>query len=105
LLRSETLLPIMIEHNLPLRPIGENDYSVMHEPSAASASRALAADLVVDCRRDHSGGPFGDAKTIDDAKARFKTAWSSFRGKVGSEALAKAYAEMNHPNRADRYRR
>jgi hypothetical protein len=28
------------------------------------------------------GGPFGDAKTIDDAKARFKAAWLGFKDRV-----------------------
>jgi hypothetical protein len=51
------------------------------------------------------GPPFGDAKTIDDAKARFKAAWIAFKERFGAEALAKAYAEMNHANRPDRYRR
>ena len=51
------------------------------------------------------GPPFGDAKTIDDAKARFKAASTAFKAKVGEEALAKAYAEMNHANRPDRYQR
>ena len=40
-----------------------------------------------------------------EAKARFKTAWLAFKDKHGPEKLAEAYAEMNHANRADRYRR
>jgi hypothetical protein len=51
------------------------------------------------------GPPFSDAKTIDDAKACFKAAWLAFKDKVGAEALGKAYAEMEHANRPDRYRR
>ena len=47
------------------------------------------------------GPPFGDAKTIDDAKTRFKTAWLAFKNKVGPEALMKAYIEINHANRPD----
>jgi hypothetical protein len=42
---------------------------------------------------------------IDDAKERFKAAWLAFKDKVGAYALAKAYAEMSHANRSDRYRR
>jgi len=45
------------------------------------------------------GPPFGDAKSIDEAKARFKAAWLAFAEKHGVEELAKAYAEMNHANR------
>jgi hypothetical protein len=51
------------------------------------------------------GPPFGDAKSIHDAKARFKAAWLAFKDKVGAEALAKAYVEMEHANRSERYRR
>jgi hypothetical protein len=51
------------------------------------------------------GPPFGEAKNIGEAKAQFKAAWLVFKDKVGSDALAKAYAEMNHANRPERYRR
>jgi hypothetical protein len=51
------------------------------------------------------GPPFGDAKTIDDAKARFKSAWITFKNKVGPEALMKAYVETNHANGPERHRR
>ena len=51
------------------------------------------------------GPPFGDAKNIGEARARFKEAWLAFKEKVGAEVLAKAYAEMNHANRPERYRR
>ena len=47
------------------------------------------------------GPPFGDAKTIDEAKQRFKRA--ACVQKQGWRALAKAYAEMNHANRPERY--
>jgi hypothetical protein len=49
------------------------------------------------------GPPFGDAKSIDEAKARFKAAWIAFKNKAGPERLAKAYE--NVANRPDRYRR
>jgi hypothetical protein len=51
------------------------------------------------------GPPFGDAKSIDDAKARFKAAWIAFKDKAGPEKLAKAYEAMNVANRPDRYQR
>ena len=50
------------------------------------------------------GPPFGDAKSIDDAKARFKSPWLAFNEKHGPEKLAQAYEAMNHTNRPDRYR-
>ena len=44
------------------------------------------------------GPPFGDAKSIDDAKARFKSPWLAFNEKHGPEKLAQAYEAMNHAN-------
>ncbi|WP_249158273.1 hypothetical protein [Bradyrhizobium jicamae] len=51
------------------------------------------------------GPPFGDAKSITEAKERFKTAWLAFKEKHGPEKLAKAYGEMNRADRPDRYQR
>ena len=45
------------------------------------------------------GPPFGDAKSIDEAKARFKSAWLAFKEKHGPDKLAQAYEEMNHAQR------
>ena len=49
------------------------------------------------------GPPFGDAKSIDDAKTRFKAAWLAIKNRVGEEALMKAFVDANHANRP-RYR-
>jgi hypothetical protein len=46
------------------------------------------------------GPPFGDAKSIDEAKARFKAAWLAFKAKHGPEEMAKAYEAMNHGKQA-----
>ncbi len=51
------------------------------------------------------GPPFGGAKDIHEAKQRFKAAWRAFKERQGPEALAKAYADMNHADRPDRYGR
>ena len=51
------------------------------------------------------GPPFGDAKSIDEAKTRFESAWLAFKDKVGEEALTAVYAAMDHANRPERYRR
>jgi hypothetical protein len=51
------------------------------------------------------GTEFGDAATIDEAKARFKTAWQAFREKHGPEKIAKAFEQMNWANRPGRYER
>ncbi|MCG2631047.1 hypothetical protein L6654_30895 [Bradyrhizobium sp. WYCCWR 13023] len=90
---------------LTLRLIGPNDYSV-HEDG----------HLIGRIRRDDRfwlwtvvvtlpGPPAGDAATLDEAKARFKSAWQDFKGKHGPEELAKAFEQMAHANRPDRYRR
>ena len=44
------------------------------------------------------GPPFGDAKSIDDAKARFKSPWLAFNEKHGPEKLAQAYEAMSRAN-------
>jgi hypothetical protein len=51
------------------------------------------------------GAPYGDAQTLDEAKAGFKAAWIAFKDRHGPEKLAKVFDEMNHANRPDRYRR
>jgi hypothetical protein len=49
------------------------------------------------------GPPFGDAKDINEAKQRFKTAWLAFKAKSGEAALAKAYADMAYAARPGRF--
>ncbi len=51
------------------------------------------------------GPPYGDARTLDEAKAGFKTAWTAFKDKQDPDKLAGVFAEMNFANRLDRYRR
>ncbi|MET3364689.1 hypothetical protein [Bradyrhizobium ottawaense] len=51
------------------------------------------------------GPPFGDADSIDQAKARFKAAWLAFKEQHSADQLAKASAAMNHANRPGRYQR
>ena len=94
---------------LALRPIAPNDYVVLESRQPIGRIR-LARERTPPIwlwtvTVTIPGPPFGDAKSIDDAKARFKAAWLAFKDKVGAEALAKAYAEMEHANRPERYRR
>jgi hypothetical protein len=94
---------------LALRLIGPNDYSV-HEDGKLIGRIQLARDRTPpmwlwQVTVTIPGPPFGDAKSIDDAKARFKTAWLAFKAKHGPEEMAKAYEAMNHANRPDRYGR
>jgi hypothetical protein len=94
---------------LTLRLIGPNDYSV-HEDGQYIGRIRYARERVPGIWLWHitvtiPGPEFGDAKTIDQAKERFKEAWLGFKHKHGPEALAKAYEEMNYANRPDRYRR
>jgi hypothetical protein len=94
---------------LALRLIAPNDYIVLEDRQPIGrirlARERTPAIWVWHVTVTIPGPPFGDAKTIDDAYARFKAAWLAFKDKVGAEALAKAYAEMEHANRRDRYRR
>ena len=94
---------------LALRPIGPNEYRVVESRKPIGRIR-LARERsppiwLWNVTVTIPGPPFGDAKTIDEAKQRFKAAWMTFKDKVGPEALAKAYAEMEHANRPERYRR
>jgi hypothetical protein len=41
------------------------------------------------------GPPFGDAKTIEEAKQRFESAWLAFKEKHGPVALQEAFYEAN----------
>ncbi len=51
------------------------------------------------------GAPYGDAKSLDEAKEKFKAAWLAFKDRAGPEKLAKAFEAMKHANQTDRYRR
>ena len=93
---------------LALRFIAPNDYTVLDDGQPVGRIR-LDPDRsppiwLWTVTVTIPGPPFGDAKSIDDAKQRFKSAWLAFKAKVGEEELAKAYVEMNHANRLDRYR-
>ena len=95
---------------LTLRPIGPNDYSVHDDGQRIGriryASERMPGKWLWHVTVTIPGPPsFGDAKSIEEAKQRFKEAWQAFKVKHGAEALAKAYSEMNHANRPDRYRR
>ena len=51
------------------------------------------------------GPPFGDAKTIEEAKQRFEAAWLAFKEKHGPVALQEAFDEANWATRPGRYGR
>ncbi len=92
---------------LTLRLIDTNDYT-LHEDGQRIGRIRLARERTPavwlwSVTVLMPGPPFGDATSIDDAKAKFKTAWIAFKAKHGAETLARAYAEMNGANRADRY--
>jgi hypothetical protein len=94
---------------LALRLIAPNDYSVLEDGQVIGRIR-LARDRspaiwLWNVTVTIPGPPFGDAKSIDEAKARFKSAWITFKDKAGPEKLAQAYEAMNVANRPDRYRR
>ena len=94
---------------LSLRLIDPNDYIVLEDGQPIGRIR-LARERspsiwLWNVTVTIPGPPFGDAKTIDEARRRFKSAWLAFKEKYGAEKSAKAYANMNHADRPDRYRR
>ena len=94
---------------LTLRLIDPNDYTVHEDGQYIGrirfASERTPGIWLWNVTVTIPGAPYGSAKTIDEAKQRFKGAWRTFKEKHGADALAKAYAEMNHANRPDRYGR
>lgn len=94
---------------LTLRLIAPNDYTVHDDGQLIGRiryTRERSPGLWMwSCIVTLPRAPFGDGKTLDDAKARFKTAWLAFKAKHTPERLAATYAEMNHANRPDRFRR
>jgi hypothetical protein len=94
---------------LSLRLIDPNDYSVLDDGQPIGRIR-LARERspplwLWTVTVTLPSPPFGDAKTIDEAKARFKTAWIAFKAKHSPEKLEKAYEATNHANRPGRYGR
>jgi hypothetical protein len=91
---------------LTLRLIGVNDYSVFEDGQRIGRIRYAKErtpgiwlwNVIVTI----PGPPYGDAKSISEAKDRFKAAWLAFKDKHGGVELAKAYAAMNHAARPDR---
>ena len=94
---------------LTLRLIDPNDYTV-HEDGQPIGRIRYAKERspglwLWTVAVNIPGPPYGDGKTLDEAKQRFKAAWSAFKEKHGPEKLAKVFEEMNYANRLDRYRR
>ncbi|MEY9227731.1 hypothetical protein ABIF78_000054 [Bradyrhizobium japonicum] len=94
---------------LTLRLIAPNDYTVHEDGQLIGRiryTRERSPGLWLwTCVVTLPGPPFGDAPTLDDAKERFKAAWLTFKAKHTAEQLTTSYAEMNHADRPDRYRR
>jgi hypothetical protein len=89
--------------------IGPNDYAV-HEDGRGIGRIRYARERTPgvwlwNVTVTIPGPPFGSASTLDDAKAQFKLGWDAFKAKHGSDALARAYAAMDHANRPGRYGR
>ncbi|MDA9408739.1 hypothetical protein [Bradyrhizobium sp. CCBAU 45384] len=94
---------------LTLRLIGPDDYSVRENGHPIGrirfASDRAPALWLWTITVTLPGPPFGDAATLDEAKARFKSAWLAFKDKHSPEELARTFEQMAHANRPDRYRR
>ncbi len=95
---------------LTVRLIGLDDYVVREDGQRIGRIR-LASERAPPIWLWHitvtipDRASFGDAATLDEAKGRFKVAWENFKQKHGPEKIAKAYAEMNWADGAERYRR
>ncbi len=84
---------------LTLRPSALDDYTVHDDGHPIGriryASERTPGKWLWHVTAPIPGGvPYGDAKAIDEAKARFKVAWLAFKQWAGDEALAKAYVRM-----------
>ncbi|WP_409188717.1 hypothetical protein [Bradyrhizobium sp. RDM4] len=94
---------------LTLRMIGLDDYTVHEDRQLVGRIRYVTERSpglwLWTCIVTLPGPPSGDASSLDEAKGRFKVAWENFKAKHTAEELAKAFAEMNHGNRPDRYLR
>jgi hypothetical protein len=92
---------------LTLRMIGVNDYTVFEDGQRIGriryARERTPGIWLWNVTVTIPGPPFGDAKSITEAKERFKTAWLAFKDKHGEVELAKAYEAMNYADRPDRY--
>lgn len=84
----------MTEHNLSLRPIGENDYSIMRE------GRAIGRIRLSDERLGRETWHWGitvplpvptwsssDAGSLEAAKAAFRKAWVQFYDRLTSQDI------------------
>ena len=94
---------------LTLRVINPNDYTVHDDGQLIGRmrfTRERSPGLWIwSCIVTSPGAQFGDGKTLDEPKTRFKAAWETFKAKHTPERLPATYAEMNHASRPDRYRR
>jgi hypothetical protein len=76
---------------LALRLIAPNDYTVLDDGQPIGrirhARERSPSIWLWHVTMTLPGPPFGDAKTIDEAKARFKAAWMMFKDKHGAEEI------------------
>jgi hypothetical protein len=83
--------------------IGQNDYQIRDDGQPIGRIRFASErtpGIWLWHNQVHAPGlsPFGSARTLDDAKAEFKTVWLAFKEMHGPEKLAAAYREMNLRN-------
>lgn len=90
---------------LTKRVIGVRDYDIREDGRSVGRIRFAAEGAggvwLWNINVTISEPPFGAATTYEEARAAFKTAWEAFKAKHGAEALAKAYAAMDHARRRD----
>jgi hypothetical protein len=85
---------------LTLRPIGIRDYRVSEDGQRIGriryASERTPGVWLWHVQVHITGGlPLGSERSLDDAKAAFKSAWIKFKSEHTPEEFAKAYAAMN----------
>jgi hypothetical protein len=86
--------------SLALRPIGQNDYSVIEDGERIGPDpvrlRARSPGVWLWNVIVHiPGPPIGTAPDLETAKARFKEAWLAFKTRHGPEQLAEAFRAMH----------
>jgi hypothetical protein len=85
--------------SLALRPIGQNDYSVIEDGERIGRIRFASErspgvwlwNVIVHI----PGPPIGTAPDLETAKDRFKEAWLAFKTRHGPEQLADAFRAMH----------
>jgi hypothetical protein len=79
---------------LTLRPLAPDDYAVFHDGHPVGririAAERRAQVWMWNVTIPHPGAPGGTAADLEEAKAAFREAWSTFKAAIGEVRLAEA---------------